>query len=145
MATSLGGYAAEALAILEREAPQQYATIAELFGAYPARCEFSGESFEIHGNAGRAEVRRERSERHSVTLASSGEAIVRLLDGTAMLERLLATEEVWIAGEGEALMALSAISQAAISGGLRSLAMHELFERFRASVAENHHTSREVN
>jgi hypothetical protein len=134
MASTVGTYVVEALAILERQAPGEYATIARLLHQWPARCEFVGESFEIHGVDGRAEIRHERSGRCCVTVVTSPETIVRLLDGTEMLERLLATEKVRIAGDGDALIALSRISEAAVAGGLRSLDMHELFERFRGWV-----------
>jgi hypothetical protein len=135
MAASIGSFVTEALAILEGEAPLAYMTIVSLLRECPCRCEFVGEDFEVHGADARAEVRHEMTGRRRVTVATTADAIVRLLDGTVMLERLLATEELRIAGDADGLIALATISEAAIAGGLRSLGMHELFERFRAHVA----------
>jgi len=125
----------EALAILEGEAPAAYGTIARLLGDYPCRCEFAGEGFDVRGTEGHAEVRHGSSGRSRVNVATTAGAVVRLLDGTVMLEGLLSTEELRVAGDAEGLMALATISEVAIGGGLRSLDMLALFERFRAHVA----------
>jgi hypothetical protein len=82
--------------------------------------------------------------RPRVILATTGESVVRLIDGTAMIERLLATEEIRIAGDADGLIALATISEVAIAGGLRSLAMYELFERFRSHVAAGANRPRSV-
>jgi hypothetical protein len=135
VATSIGSFVTEALAILESEVPAAYATIVRLLHECPCRCEFAGEDFDVRARDGRAEVRHELSGRSRARIATSAEVVVRLLDGTTMIERLLGTEELRIAGDADGLIALATISETALAGGLRSLGMHELFERFRAHVA----------
>jgi hypothetical protein len=135
MAASIGSFVAEALEILAGESPSAYATIVDLLRECPCRCEFAGEGFDVHGTGGRAHVRYEMAGRPRVIVATTSESVVRLIDGTAMIERLLATEEIRIAGDADGLIALATISEVAIAGGLRSLDMHELFERFRTHVA----------
>jgi hypothetical protein len=132
---SIASFVSEALAILEVEAPAAYGTIARLLDDYPCRCEFVGEGFDVRGTGGRAEARHRRSGRSRVNVAATAGAVVRLLDGTVTLEGLLTTEELRVAGDAEGLMALATISELAIEGGLRSLDMLALFERFRAHAA----------
>jgi hypothetical protein len=132
---AIGSFVIEALDILAEESPSAYATIVNLLRDWPCWCEFPGEGFEVHCIDGRAGVRHEMIGRPRVTVATSGESVVRLLDGSAMIEGLLATEELRLAGAADGLIALATISEVSIAGGLRSLEMYRLFERFRTYVA----------
>jgi hypothetical protein len=133
---SSASFVVDALAILENESPAAYAAITRLLYECPCRCVLYDERFELRGVDGRVEVSHEVTGRQRVTVATNAAAIVRLLDGTAMLEGLLASEELRIAGDADGLIALAAISETAIAGGLRSLPMLALFERFRDHVAD---------
>ena len=76
------------------------------------------------------------SQDQRVTLQASLSAsdVVRLIDGTAMLETLLAEDRVTIKGDSDSLLRVAESTSIFLDGAARLRSFSQLFERYREWV-----------
>lgn len=124
----------EAIRLLRQEAPRHAEALASELGSVVIRCQTSGETFDVGAHGGHVVVQRPRRRLNVVRVAVAAPDVVRLIDGSVMLETLLASEAVLIAGNPDHLLVLASALRLVIDGGLRSRPMQALFERYRQWV-----------
>lgn len=129
-------FAREALGIFSSEFPQHYARIARTLRSAPGRYTVGSEEIALVSSGGEIHVTRAR-DGLEVQLQARVAAvdIVRLVDGSAMLETLLAEERLEIFAGDDALLLVAESLAIFLDGAMSSRALADLFERYRVWVA----------
>jgi hypothetical protein len=138
-------FAREALDIFALELPEHYARIAQSLRLAPGRFSVDAEEIALVSTGEHIEItraaRRMTAEMHARISAAD---VVRLIDGTAMLETLLSDERLEIVASGDVLLFLAEALAIFLDGALSSRSLSDLFERYREWVATSEESPRGV-
>lgn len=128
-------YARRALAILAQDAPAHHVLLVEFLRELPGAYRIGGEAFGIVVRRGAIAVPDAPPARAVLDVAIEPPDLIRLIDGTAMLETLLAQERLVIFASAETLLLLARLVATTLDGALRLRLLHDLFEDYRGWVA----------
>jgi hypothetical protein len=128
-------FAALALARLADEAPRHYSEIARRISTTPSRFVIDDEILLATSDGREMHVESASQDRPVALQASLGASdVVRLIDGTAMLETLLAEDRLIVKGDSEALLRIAEATSIFLDGAARLRSFSQLFERYREWV-----------
>lgn len=128
-------YVRRALAILARDAPAHHAALVHELRALPGVYRVGTETFAIVVRGDAVAVDDALPPEPALDVAIAASDVVRLIDGTAMVETLLADERLRIFASALALLRLARLVATMLEGALHLRAMQDLFEDYRGWVA----------
>jgi hypothetical protein len=128
-------FAREALAIFRSEAPDHYVRIARTLRPAPGVYTVDAESISVTSQSDEVTIAPAGSAApYTIRASISAPDVVRLIDGTVMLETLLADERLRIIASADDLLLLAEAVAAFLDGAIASRRLSDLFERYRAWV-----------
>lgn len=128
-------YARRALDVLADEAPAHYAILVIELRRLSGRYRVGSETFAILARDGAVVVDDVAPAQAVLDVAIEAPDIVRLLDGTVMIEVLLRDERLRIVADSDALLRLANVVATVLDGALHLRALQDLFDEYRAWVA----------
>lgn len=129
------GYARRALELFARDAPRYHAALVDALRALPGTYHVGREEFAIVVSAGVIAFDDARPRDALLDVFIAPPDLIELIDGTAMVEKLLAEERLVIFAPADALLLLARLVATMVEGGLRLRSLHDLFDGYRAWVA----------
>ena len=125
-------FATEALALLADRAARHYLEIALRLRRAPSRIIVDAERLIVRSDGSEIAVGPDRTGVQVAVEATIGAAdVVRLIDGTAMLETLLAEERLVVLADQDALLLIAEAVSIFLDGATRVRPFPPLFERYR--------------
>lgn len=121
---------------LRAESPAQYERVRAEVRHAAGRYQVSGERFTLRAAADGSLAVEEGWDAPGTLLEAevTADAIVRLVDGTTTVERLLADETLVLKGPADAMLALAAALRAFVEGAALSHRQQRWFEEYRKTV-----------
>ena len=113
-------FASEALALLANEAARHYLEIARRLRKAPGRFIVDDERLLVTSDGSRISVEPDQpGQQVAIETTVDAEDVVRMIDGTAMLETLLAEERLFIVADGDALLLIAEAVTIFLDGATR--------------------------
>lgn len=134
MASNLS-FAQEALAVLADEAVVHYREIARRLARVPGRLVVDSERLLVTSDSVTIQIASDESEsRVAIEVKVAAADVVRMIDGTSMMETLLANDRLFIRGDEGTLLKIAEAVSIFLDGTLKRRAFAALFERYRTWV-----------
>jgi hypothetical protein len=132
---STAAFVRRALATVRRRAPARYVEVAACLARAPGRYAVGDERFTISGTDGRTSVRAGWRGPYRAVVETTPEAVVALFDGAASLEEALATEELVVRADADALLDLSSAVAVFAAEAVSATVYARQFEEYRSWAA----------
>jgi hypothetical protein len=128
------GYARRALEIIARDDPPRHAALVAALRTLPGVYRAGDETFAVFVRDDAIAVGAELPAAAVLELAIEPPDVIRLLDGTATMEMLLAEDRLRIRAGADALLDLARLVSTTLRGALRLRALQDLFDEYRVWV-----------